>query len=64
MELQDYISRHEVIRPPVETQSEVDRIVDGLLRLIGSIEFPSLDECKKLTADGLFGACLIDIKKA
>ncbi len=36
MELQDYISRHEVIRPPVETQSEVDRIVDGLLRLIGS----------------------------
>ena len=53
MELQDYISRHEVIRPPVETQSEVDRIVDGLLRLVEPIKLPSLDECKKLTAEGL-----------
>ena len=50
MNLQDYISRHEFLSPIIEAQSIADRLVEALDI---SIEFPSVEECKALTADGV-----------
>ncbi|MBQ9478130.1 MAG: formate dehydrogenase accessory protein FdhE [Selenomonadaceae bacterium] len=50
MTTQDYINRHEFLRPIVETQSIVDNLVE---KLNLTIEFPSVEECKALTADGV-----------
>ena len=50
MTTQDYINRHEFLRPIVEAQSIVDDLV-GKLNI--RIEFPSIEECKALTVDGV-----------